>query len=166
MKYLVSLLSALMILVTVPSVYAQSGQVDTNPLVGEWSLVSFVITSEDGSSTEELVGDVDVGQKTFSMQWEDVVDSVRTYKGVSGTYDLDEAKSVVIIIVNNINDNIADKMVFKYRLLREDGDDYLELEFSLLDSLDPEVLEKMSPEDKKVFEDGFSKMRLLLVRRG
>src|SRR3989344_1716634 len=104
MRYLISLFSALIIFITVSGAYAQSGQVDTNPLVGEWSLVRFVVVAEDESSTRELVGNVDIGQRTFSMQFEDVVDSVRMYRGISGTYNVDEVKSVVVIVVNNIND--------------------------------------------------------------
>jgi len=49
MKYLAFLLSALMILIVVPSVYAQPEQATTNPLVGEWSLDSLDIFAGDGT---------------------------------------------------------------------------------------------------------------------
>jgi len=161
MKLLSCLLAGLFLLVLGNVTYAQS-PTSTNPLVGEWEFVVHTVVVGDKSLTRALVGSIDIGQKTFSGQWGDEhADDPSEMQGTSGTYTLDETKSLATIIDNMT----GERAVFKYILFQKDDDNYLELEFLLANTVTQEDLDRMSPWEKRTFEE-MSKIKFgLLLKR-
>lgn len=120
------------------------GSLSSDNPTGEWEFVETTVSFEDGIRTDKAEGTASVDDNKFSakIKYSIGTELDRDYEFLSGQYFLDADKKLAVLTMLD-SDNEVVNVAFKYKLFKKDGAEYLELDFSVEDTLKLEPFNKI-----------------------